>query len=189
VELFFLPQQAFLLSNSTLFEQLAFPEALEQNGQRAIATPRDLEFAKIAMGSAFAEMIVQLLGGWDSPAAGFGSDEDLTYPWESLSGGQQQKVAIARLFFRAQVLREQGKSCFAMLDESTSQIDADSEDIIFTKLRAFGITHVSVTHRERVIAHHTHALVLQPNRKSYNIRKVRKDMPSRSESGTQLVDW
>jgi ABC-type uncharacterized transport system fused permease/ATPase subunit len=189
LEVFFMPQQAFLLSNATLFEQLAFPEALEHNGQRAVATPRDLEFAKVAMGSAFAENIAQMLGGWESPVCGFGAEEDLTYPWESLSGGQQQKLAIARLFFRAQVVREHGVACFAMLDESTSQIDADSEDIIFTKLKAFGVTFVSVTHRERVIAHHSHALILQPHRRSYKIRRVRADMPSHSESGTQLVDW
>jgi len=189
MELFFLPQQAFLLSNATLFEQLAFPDVLEFNGQRGVATPADIEYAKNAMGYAFADSIVQMLGGWDSPVVGCNGDDDLSYPWESLSGGQTQKIAIARLFFHAQVLRERGLACFAMLDECTSQIDADSEDIIFSKLKALGVTYVSITHRERVIAHHTHALIVQPNRKSYKIRKVRADMPSRSESGTQLVDW
>jgi len=50
MELFFLPQQAFLLPSATLFEQLAFPDVLEYNGQRGVATPTDVEYIKNAMG-------------------------------------------------------------------------------------------------------------------------------------------
>lgn len=190
VTLMFLPQQAFILPNATLFEQLTFPDSLDgPDGRRGTATPQDLAFAKAAMDAAFGEMIVQLLGGWDSPMCGFNGIEDFSYPWDSLSGGQQQKLAIARLIFRAQLLKRQGQSCFAMMDESTSQIDGESEEIIFAKLKAFDVTFVSITHRERVIAHHQEALVLIPQRKTFKIRHVRPEMPARTESGTDLVDW
>jgi ABC-type uncharacterized transport system fused permease/ATPase subunit len=170
IELNFLPQAAFLLSNVTLFEQLAFPDTLTNTAdQRAVATPKDIAFAKTAMSNAFAETIVQLLGGWYSPMVGFTDEQDDGFKWESLSGGQKQKVAIARLFFRAQMLKRRGIQCFAMMDESTSQIDAESEDVIFLKLKTSGVTYVSVTHRERLLAHHDRGLKLDPGIKSYSV--------------------
>ena len=189
IEMNFLPQSAFLLSHSVLFEQLAFPDPLvDREGRRAIATPTDIKFAKNAMLAAFGQTIVELLGGWSSPYCGFTEDHDPTYAWESLSGGQQQKVALARLFFRAQVLRERGIACFAILDESTSQIDAESEDIIFAKLKEFGITYISVTHRDRCIIHHDQAITVIPSTHSVTVTPVRNgSVPRRTQSGSAIA--
>jgi ATP-binding cassette subfamily B protein RaxB len=57
----------------------------------------------------------------------------------SISGGQAQRLLLARALYR--------RPKFLFLDEATSQIDADGEARIFTRLRGLGIACVCVAHR------------------------------------------
>lgn len=62
---------------------------------------------------------------------------NIRYPWDSLSGGQQQKLALARLFFHIhRAVFQRGHRVLALLDESTSQIDARSEHRIYKNITA-----------------------------------------------------
>lgn len=65
---------------------------------------------------------------------------------QRLSGGQRQRIALARAFLRnAEIL---------ILDEATSQIDRDSEQLIHDALSDFGRdrTLIMITHRESTLS-------------------------------------
>ncbi|MEL7096841.1 MAG: peptidase domain-containing ABC transporter [Pseudomonadota bacterium] len=61
----------------------------------------------------------------------------------SLSGGQIQRVLIARALYR--------KPRILFFDESTSQLDTDTEALINQALDAYGLTRIVVAHRESTI--------------------------------------
>ena len=61
-----------------------------------------------------------------------------------LSGGEQQRIAIARA-----VLRPGG---ILLLDEATSSLDPQTESILMENLRALPLTVIFVSHREAVMA-------------------------------------
>jgi len=59
-------------------------------------------------------------------------------------------VAFARLFLAAPY--------FAVLDESTSALDVDTELMLYHKLKSVCRTYVSVGHRPQLKEYHTHVL-------------------------------
>jgi ABC-type multidrug transport system fused ATPase/permease subunit len=89
-------------------------------------------------------------------AAGFieklpkGYDTEVAEGGASLSGGQRQRIAIARA-----VLRDPR---ILIMDEATSQVDAESEQLINTAIREFGAGRTTL-----VIAHRL-STVLAANR-------------------------
>jgi len=65
---------------------------------------------------------------------------------ERLSLGEQQRLAMARLFFH--------RPSFAILDECTSAIPASMEDMLYTTCRDMGIAYVTICHRPALRAYH-----------------------------------
>ena len=73
-------------------------------------------------------------------------------PWpERLSGGEQQRIGFARLFYH--------RPQFAFLDECTSNISIDVEDQLFERAQELGATLVSISHRPATAKHHVDTLV------------------------------
>ncbi|GIQ83317.1 hypothetical protein KIPB_004621, partial [Kipferlia bialata] len=71
---------------------------------------------------------------------------------EILSGGEKQRLGLARLLFHS--------PSFAVMDESTAALPVDLEESILSECVSRGITMVSVAHRRTVIPFHQLVLVL-----------------------------
>ena len=71
---------------------------------------------------------------------------------EVLSGGEKNRLAIARLLYH--------KPRFAVLDECTAAMSADGEIAAYKAMAAAGITMLSVAHRKAVVDFHQVAVVL-----------------------------
>ncbi len=75
------------------------------------------------------------------------ADFDDVLEWTNiLSLGEQQRIAFARCFHM--------KPSVAILDESTSALDPENEDLLYQTLRSLKIHFVSVGHRSQLKAFH-----------------------------------
>lgn len=78
--------------------------------------------------------------GWDSEAE-----------WRDvLSGGLQQRVAMARLFYH--------KPKYAILDECTSSVTLDTEKVMYETAKDLGVTLMTVSHRRSLWKYHSRIL-------------------------------
>ena len=77
---------------------------------------------------------------------------------QRLSGGEQQRLAIARAILR--------KPSWLLLDEATSAMDMASEQVIYELLarRLAETTIISIAHRDTLNAHHERHLALRPTK-------------------------
>jgi len=67
-----------------------------------------------------------------------------------LSGGEKQKIAMARLFYH--------KPKFAILDECTSAVSIDMESQMYTYAKNLNITLITVSHRRTLWKFHDYIL-------------------------------
>lgn len=133
--LFYIPQRPYLTLGS-LRDQIIYPHSLEDM-QASGLKDEDLEYflEKVQLG-----YLVSREGGWD-----------VVHDWaDVLSGGEKQRVAMARLFYH--------KPQFAILDECTSAVSVDVEGAMYNHCREQNITLFTVSHRKSLWKYHEHVL-------------------------------
>lgn len=134
-EIFYIPQRPYL-SKGTLRQQIIYPHSQSEQIRRGITDEDLYEILKIVE----IEGLVDREGGWDAEKE-----------WkEVLSGGLQQRVAMARLFYHSPK--------YAILDECTSSQDLDTERIMYETAKSLNITLITVSHRKSLWKYHTNIL-------------------------------
>ncbi|KAG9047290.1 hypothetical protein FS837_002598 [Tulasnella sp. UAMH 9824] len=132
----YIPQRPYL-SLGTLRDQIIYPHSKAQMERRRMSD-HDLYNILAVVGM---EDIVEREGGWD-----------VAKEWrDALSGGDKQRIAMARLFYH--------EPKYAILDECTSAVPLDLERIMFEHATSLGITLLTVSHRPSLWQYHH--LILQ----------------------------
>uniref|UniRef100_A0A8B9P2U4 ATP binding cassette subfamily D member 3 n=1 Tax=Apteryx owenii TaxID=8824 RepID=A0A8B9P2U4_APTOW len=136
----------------TLRDQVIYPDTLEDQRKKGISDQVLKEYLdNVQLGQ-----ILEREGGWDS-----------VQDWmDVLSGGEKQRMAMARLFYH--------KPQFAILDECTSAVSVDVEGYIYSHCRKVGITLFTVSHRKSLWKHHDFYLHMD-GRGNYEFKKITED--------------
>ncbi|XP_028400018.1 ATP-binding cassette sub-family D member 3-like [Dendronephthya gigantea] len=147
-KLFYVPQRPYL-AIGTLRDQVIYPDSTEQQKEKEISDEELEEFLR----QVHLEYILEREGGWDA-----------VQDWmDVLSGGEKQRIAMARLFYH--------RPQFAILDECTSAVSVDVEGFIYSHCREIGITLFTVSHRKSLWKHHEFVLHLD-GRGAYEFKKI-----------------
>ncbi|KAG0173816.1 ATP-binding cassette sub- D member 3 [Apophysomyces sp. BC1034] len=134
-QLFYVPQKPYL-ALGTFRDQVIYPDTPAE----ALASGFTDDKLMDLLNTVHLGYLVEREGGWDS-----------VQDWaDVLSGGEKQRVAMARLFYH--------KPQFAILDECTSAVSVDIEAIMYEHAREVGITLFTVSHRTSLVRHHEYLL-------------------------------
>lgn len=134
-KLFYIPQRPYM-TLGTLRDQIIYPHTQAEMLRRGHTDANLHEFLDLVQ-------LPYLL----SREKGLDSVED----WiDVLSGGEKQRIAMARLFYHSPQ--------FAILDECTSAVSVDVEGSMYQYCRKVGITLFTVSHRKSLWKHHEYFL-------------------------------
>ncbi|EAQ83778.1 hypothetical protein CHGG_10182 [Chaetomium globosum CBS 148.51] len=135
-EIFYIPQRPYL-SSGTLRQQFIYPDGLSTMVNKGVT---DDDLHAILRILSLEHLLEVYPGGWDAEAE-----------WKDvLSGGLQQRVAMARLFYH--------QPRYAILDECTSSVTLETEKVMYDTAKELGITLMTVSHRRSLWKYHTHIL-------------------------------
>ncbi|XP_033007454.1 ATP-binding cassette sub-family D member 3 isoform X2 [Lacerta agilis] len=150
-KLFYVPQRPYM-TLGTLRDQVIYPDTIDDQRRKGISDQVLKEYLdNVQLGQ-----ILDREGGWDS-----------VQDWmDVLSGGEKQRMAMARLFYH--------KPQFAILDECTSAVSVDVEGYIYSHCRKVGITLFTVSHRKSLWKHHEFYLHMD-GRGNYEFKRITED--------------
>ncbi len=99
----------------------------------------------------------------------------LTPPPRTSTQGEQQRLAMARLFFH--------KPCFGVLDECTNATSVDVEQHLYAHAQSLGITMVTISQRPALLQYHSQQLRLIDGQGDW----VLSNIISKKSSDAQVV--
>ncbi|ROV97144.1 hypothetical protein VMCG_07496 [Cytospora schulzeri] len=135
-DIFYVPQRPYL-SRGSLRQQITYPDGLRTTRARGVT---DKDLLGILRTLDLEGLVALYDEGWEAEAE-----------WRDvLSGGLQQRVAMARLFYH--------RPRYAILDECTSSVTLDAEKVMYDCAKALGITLMTVSHRRSLWRYHSHIL-------------------------------
>lgn len=133
----FLPQRPYL-SIGTLRDQVIYPHTeidMRESGRNDHDLGKVLDEARLGY-------LPDREGGWDTRKE-----------WKDvLSGGEKQRMAIARLMYH--------EPRYAFIDEGTSAVSSDVEGLLYEQAKDKGITLVTLSTRASLKKYHTFNLTL-----------------------------
>ncbi|CAI6255164.1 unnamed protein product [Periconia digitata] len=134
-DIFYIPQRPYL-SRGSLRQQIIYPDSLREMHDKGITDADLLSILEVVE----IESIVDRPDGWDA-------EQEWT---DVLSGGLQQRVAMARLFYH--------RPKYAILDECTSSVTLEIERVMYEEAKKLGITLMTVSHRRSLWKYHERIL-------------------------------
>lgn len=142
----FLPQRPYL-SVGTLRDQVIYPHTeieMREAGKNDHHLQEVLDAARLGY-------LVNREGGWDTRKE----------CWKDvLSGGEKQRIGLARLYYH--------EPRYAFLDEGTSAVSSDVEGLLYETAKDRGITLITISTRASLKKYHTYNLVLGLGEESYD---------------------
>ncbi|CAK1546731.1 unnamed protein product [Leptosia nina] len=150
--MFYIPQRPYM-SMGSLIDQITYPSRVADDDVEAEA--RAMHILRV----------VRL----DACAARHGGLRAVCDWRATLSGGEKQRVACARMFYHRPV--------YALLDECTSAVSMETEVVMYEEAIKEGITLLSITHRPSVWKYHTHVLEFD-GAGNWSFRPLEKDVPA-----------
>ncbi|KAG1906362.1 ABC transporter transmembrane region 2-domain-containing protein [Suillus fuscotomentosus] len=134
---FVIPQRPYHPTGS-LLSQIIYPHSVSE----FTASPAALSELESLLDAAHLGYLVDREGGWGA-----------IKEWRDvLSGGEKQRLAMARLYYH--------RPKFAILDECTSAVSSDVEGQMYEHAKALGITLITISLRPSLTKYHTHILTL-----------------------------
>ncbi len=134
--IFYIPQRPYL-SRGSLRQQIIYPDGLRTMRAKGVT---DDDLLAVLQLLDLEHLVTLFPEGWDAEAE-----------WRDvLSGGLQQRVAMARLFYH--------KPKYAILDECTSSVTLETEKVMYDNAKSLGITLMTVSHRRSLWKYHSRIL-------------------------------
>ncbi|KAE9418416.1 hypothetical protein Angca_009609 [Angiostrongylus cantonensis] len=111
--------------------------------------------------------ILQSLKIWSLVSMCGGLNEPSNFEWqETLSPGEQQRLSLARVLYH--------QPSYVFLDEATSSLSLDAETEVYSLLKQYKISYVSIGHRQSLKQFHEWELRLN-DRASWELVTIREE--------------
>ncbi|KAI9804669.1 MAG: hypothetical protein M1833_006744 [Piccolia ochrophora] len=163
-DIFYIPQRPYL-SHGSLRQQIIYPDGIREMRDKGVT---DADLLHI-LSTVEIESIVDREGGWDAEQE-----------WRDvLSGGLQQRVAMARLFYHAPK--------YAILDECTSSVTLEIERQMYETAKGLGITLMTVSHRRSLWKYH-HTILQFDGQGNYIFTKLDAERRLQLEDEKEELD-
>lgn len=149
--MFYVPQKPYL-TLGTLRDQVIYPDTVKESLDKGYTDSKLYQLLQIVHLEYLVDREQQ-----SSTSSSYESNPSNPQGWlavhdwaDVLSGGEKQRIAMARLFYH--------KPQFAILDECTSAVSVDVEGLMYEHAKSIGITLFTVSHRPSLYQFHDYIL-------------------------------